>query len=135
MKFVRLMTCIVPLIDFATSRADAQNEQRIRTSDTPRCYGIIAVVGYEAITEETALAEAQRQWAARVRFDYGERYTDLANAQDVNSVCTRSATNESVIGKVGEFLIGQYRKRCKIWARPCRVEDSAGAGILESDRE
>jgi len=129
MKFVRLMTCIVPLIDFATSQADAQNEQRVRTSDTPRCYGIIAVVGSEAITEAAALIAAQRAWRARVRFDYGERYIGLDNAENINSVCTRSSTSETAVGKEGEFFTGQERNRCKIWARPCRVEDRN----LESD--
>ena len=35
---------------------------------------------------------------------------------------TTNSTNESTIGKVGEFLTGQYRKRCQVWAVPCLGE-------------
>jgi hypothetical protein len=92
-------------------------------SDTPRCYGIVTAVGVESLSAERALAAAERVWAASVRFDYGERYLDLDNAEQRNSVCTRSSVNDSFGGKLGEQIVGEsaISHRCKIWARPCRA--------------
>ena len=92
-------------------------------SDTPRCYGIVTAVGVESLLPDRALAAAERVWAANVRFDYGERYLDLENAEQRNSVCTRSSVNDSFAGKLGEQIVGEsaVSHRCKIWARPCRA--------------
>jgi hypothetical protein len=81
--------------------------------DTARCQGIIAAVGIERTSKATALAAAHDAWIARVRFDYGERYTDLSNAIDASSVCTASTPVSPAV------LIKKVYFRCKIWARPC----------------
>src|SRR5215813_10393768 len=84
--------------------------------------GTVTAEGTEAQTENGALVSAKRAWRAWVRSDHGERYQDLDAAKNGEYRCWRSSTNESTIGKVGEFLTGQYRKRCQVWATPCLGE-------------
>lgn len=88
----------------------AQSGEDKGGGDAARCHGIIAAVGFEQSTQEKALIAAHDAWIARVRFDFGERYTDLSYATDANSVCTASS--------ITPFL-KRARFRCKIWARPC----------------
>ena len=87
-----------------------------------QCLHLVTAKGTEAQTENGALVSAKRAWRAWVRSDYGERYQDLDAAKNGEYRCWRSSTNESTIGKVGEFLTGQYRKRCQVWAVPCLGE-------------
>src|SRR5262245_44511929 len=84
-----------------------------------QCLFMVTAKGTEAQTENGALISAKRAWRAWVRSDHGERYQDLDEAKNGEYRCWRSSTNESTIGKVGEFLTGQYRKRCQVWAVPC----------------
>ena len=86
------------------------------------CLQPVTAKGTEAQTENGALVSAKRAWRAWVRSDHGERYQDLDAAKNGEYRCWRSSTNESTIGKVGEFLTGQYRKRCQVWAVPCLGE-------------
>jgi hypothetical protein len=83
---------------------------------------MVTAKGTEAQTENGALISAKRAWRAWVRSDHGERYQDLDSAKNGEYRCWRSSTNESTLGKVGEFLTGQYRKRCQVWAVPCLGE-------------
>src|SRR5262245_8932185 len=87
-----------------------------------QCLHLVTAKGTEAQTENGALVSAKRAWRAWVRSDFGERYQDLDAAKNGEYRCWRSSTNESTIGKVGEFLTGQYRKRCQVWAVPCLGE-------------
>jgi hypothetical protein len=87
-----------------------------------QCLHMVTAKGTEAQTENGALISAKRAWRAWVRSDHGERYQDLDSAQNGEYRCWRSSTNESTLGKVGEFLTGQYRKRCQVWAVPCLGE-------------
>jgi hypothetical protein len=87
-----------------------------------QCLHLVTAKGTEAQTENGALVSAKRAWRAWVRSDHGERYQDLDAAKNGEYRCWRSSTNESTIGKVGEFLTGQYRKRCQVWAVPCLGE-------------
>jgi hypothetical protein len=87
-----------------------------------QCLYLITAKGTEAQTENGALISAKRAWRAWVRSDHGERYQELDAAKNGEYRCWRSSTNESTIGKVGEFLTGQYRKRCQVWAVPCLGE-------------
>jgi hypothetical protein len=87
-----------------------------------QCLRLVTAKGTEAQTENGALISAKRAWRAWVRSDHGERYQDLDSAKNGEYRCWRSSTNESTIGKVGEFLTGQYRKRCQVWAVPCLGE-------------
>jgi hypothetical protein len=87
-----------------------------------QCLYMVTAKGTEAQTENGALISAKRAWRAWVRSDHGERYQDLDGAKNGEYRCWRSSTNESTIGKVGEFLTGQYRKRCQVWAVPCLGE-------------
>jgi len=87
-----------------------------------QCLYMITNKGAEAQTENGALISAKRAWRANVRADYGERYQDLNQARRAEYRCWRSSTNESAIGRAGEWLTGQYRKRCQVWAVPCLGE-------------
>src|SRR5262249_25667841 len=69
-----------------------------------QCLRLVTAKGTEAQTENGALVSAKRAWRAWVRSDYGERYQDLDSAKNGEYRCWRSSTNESTIGKVGEFL-------------------------------
>jgi hypothetical protein len=89
------------------------------------CHALVTVKGAEAMTQDGALKLVKRAWRATVRADHGEVYIDLNNAKDrfgdkgAEYRCWRSSTNETSIGKLGEYLPGAYRKRCQVWARPC----------------
>jgi hypothetical protein len=96
-----------------------------------QCLRMITVKGTEAQTENGALISAKRAWRAWVRADYGERYQELDNAKAAEYRCWRSSTNESVVGRAGEWLTGQYRKRCQVWAVPCLGERQR----LEGDKD
>jgi hypothetical protein len=90
-----------------------------------QCQHLVTVKGSEALTEDGALKIAKRMWRLTVRSDFGEIYQDLNHARDrfgdqgAEYRCWRSSTNESALGKLGEFLPGGYRKRCQVWAVPC----------------
>lgn len=76
------------------------------------CQRRLRTVGDEERSQEEALAAAQRAWMGTVRFDYGERFMDLATAQDVRHSCVPSST--------GTILKGNTF-RCVLEATPCRA--------------
>ena len=94
-----------------------------------QCLHMVTAKGTEAQTENGALVSAKRAWRAWVRSDHGERYQDLDAAKNGEYRCWRSSTNESTIGKVGEFLTGQYRKRCQVWAVPASANATRSTAI------
>lgn len=96
-----------------------------------QCLYMITTKGAEAQTENGALISAKRAWRASVRADFGERYQDLNHAKRGEYRCWRSSTNESAIGRAGEWLTGQYRKRCQVWAVACLGERQT----LENDND
>lgn len=100
-------------------RYDGSRYGRYDSRYERQCLRMITTKGSEAQTENGALISAKRAWRAWVRADYGERYQDLDHARHAEYRCWRSSTNESVLGRAGEWLTGQYRKRCQVWAVPC----------------
>ena len=87
-----------------------------------QCLFMVTAKGSEAQTENGALIAAKRAWRAWVRSDHGERYQELDESKNAEYRCWRSSTNESAVGKAAELVLGQYRKRCQIWAIPCLGE-------------
>ena len=87
-----------------------------------QCLYMVTAKGSESQTENGALVSAKRAWRAWVRSDHGERYQELDSAKNGEYRCWRSSTNESIVGKATELVLGQYRKRCQIWAVPCLGE-------------
>jgi hypothetical protein len=77
-----------------------------------KCEGKVRGVGTQWITEEGALEAAKKDFMERVRYDLGESYLDLNNAEDFVSRCGRVS-----IGKV----LDQVTYRCEIIARPCKA--------------
>lgn len=115
-------------------RWDRDDKWAYRTHDgryERQCLFMITTKGAEAQTENGALISAKRAWRASVRADYGERYQDLNHSRRAEYRCWRSSTNESALGRAGEWLTGQYRKRCQVWAVPCLGERQR----LESDQD
>ena len=76
-----------------------------------RCRDTRRVVGDQGLSVALAQGQADKSWAADVRFHLGERYMDIANAEDIRYECSRSS--------VGETL-GQTFHRCQISAKPCK---------------
>jgi hypothetical protein len=115
-------------------RWDRDDRWAYRTHDgryERQCLYLITTKGAEAQTENGALISAKRAWRASVRADFGERYQDLNHAKRGEYRCWRSSTNESAVGRAGEWLTGQYRKRCQVWALPCLGERQT----LEGDQD
>ena len=77
-----------------------------------RCRDRRRVVGDQGLSVALAQGQADKSWAADVRFHLGERYMDIANAEDIKYECSRSS--------VGETL-GQTFHRCQISAKPCKA--------------
>jgi hypothetical protein len=77
-----------------------------------RCRDMRRVVGDQGLSVALAQGQADKSWAADVRFHLGERYMDISNAEDIKYECSRSS--------VGETL-GQTFHRCQISARPCKA--------------
>lgn len=75
------------------------------------CAGKVRGVGIQWLTEEGALEKAKDDWRARVRYDLGESYLDLANADSFEKRCGRTSIGE---------VAGQVFTRCEIIARPCK---------------
>lgn len=76
------------------------------------CKGKVRGLGTQWIGEEGALDAARKDWMERVRYDLGESYLDLNNAEDYWQRCGRVS-----IGSVA----GQVTYRCEILARPCKA--------------
>jgi len=78
-----------------------------------QCEDKVRGLGTQWIGEQGALDAAKKDWMERVRYDLGESYLDMANAQDFAKRCGRVS--------IGEAL-GQVMYRCEIVARPCKGE-------------
>ena len=76
-----------------------------------RCRDTRRVVGDQGLSVALAQSQADKSWAADVRFHLGERLMDVSNAEDITYECSRSS--------VGETL-GQTFHRCQISAKPCK---------------
>jgi hypothetical protein len=87
-------------------RDEDDRDYRDRCRDTRR------VVGDQGLSVALAQGQADKSWAADVRFHLGERFMDIANAEDIRYECSRSS--------VGETL-GQTFHRCQISAKPCKA--------------
>jgi hypothetical protein len=77
-----------------------------------RCRDTRRVVGDQGLSVALAQGQADKSWAADVRFHLGERFMDISNAEDVTYECSRSS--------VGETL-GQTFTRCQVSAKPCKA--------------
>lgn len=97
---------------------------------------VIEVVGLSALDEKAAENNAQRQWRVTVTHRFGEVYSDLANASRYSWRCVPVSTNETVLGKAGEFIAGEaaVRKRCGLQAVPCKQPMIAGEPPERGDR-
>ncbi len=75
------------------------------------CHAPVRVVGSQWATDAGAEESAQKAWAERVRWEFGEAAMDLNAAQGYQRRCSRSS--------IGETL-GQTLHRCEVSASPCR---------------
>jgi hypothetical protein len=75
------------------------------------CAGKVRGLGTQWIGEAGALEAAKKDWMERVRYDLGESYLDLSNAEDFVRRCGRVSIGE---------VAGQVMHRCEITARPCK---------------
>lgn len=82
---------------------------------------LVRVVGGAHLTKEGAINDAVRQWQSTVRYDYGEKFMDVESARQYRWRCDRASTNETLAGKVGEYVTGGqgFQRRCVVLARPC----------------
>lgn len=103
---------------------DRDDHDGDRFNRASECKPPLARTGGEAFDEDNAKQRADLAWQEEVRFLWGERYMDVANAQRARYECSRSSTNESWIGKAGERIAGDaaVKKRCRLTALPCRGE-------------
>jgi hypothetical protein len=81
------------------------------------CQPVVPRTGEQAQSETAAYESAVTAWRGEVRFLYGERYTDLDKARNKDRTCAPSSVADSVRDKTLAPLF-----RCRITARPCRVE-------------
>jgi hypothetical protein len=81
------------------------------------CQRVVPATGEQAQSEDSAYESAVTSWRGEVRFLYGERYSDVKNARDLDRVCAPSSVPDSVRDRTLAPLF-----RCRLTARPCRVE-------------
>lgn len=81
------------------------------------CQGVVEATGDQAQSENAAWDSAVTAWKGRVRFRYGERFTDFDKARAPSRVCAPSSVADSGRDKAFSQLY-----RCEISGRPCRVE-------------
>jgi hypothetical protein len=81
------------------------------------CQPVVPASGEQAQSEDNAYESAVTAWRGEVRFLYGERYSDIAKARRLDRVCAPSSVPDSARDKALAPLF-----RCRITARPCRVE-------------
>lgn len=76
------------------------------------CHPKRRVIGEEQATTEQAQFSAEQAWMGAVRYDFGERYQNLALAKEVRYTCAPSSSATSPKGKMF---------RCTTEAMPCRA--------------
>lgn len=94
------------------------------------CFPMLEGLSTEHHTEELAYADAVKDWRARTRFKYGERFSLIENANGLERQCVVSSINQTLTGKVAEAVVGSAGQlhRCEVRARPCMAPTSYGEG-------
>jgi hypothetical protein len=92
------------------------------------CHAREDVVGDLANSEAGALSKAERHFQATARYKHGERYLDLTNARGYRKRCDRASTNETIVGKLTEAVVGDagVQYRCFVSAQPCKANLDQG---------
>jgi hypothetical protein len=102
-------------------RGDRQRRWKVRhvpvASGDARCQPLVPATGDQAQSEDSAYESAITSWRGEVRFLYGERFSDLKKARDLDRTCAPSSVPDSARDRALAPLF-----RCRISARPCRVE-------------
>ena len=92
------------------------------------CFPMLEGLSGEHHSEEAAYTDAVRDWRARTRFKYGERFSILANATGLARQCVQSSVNQTITGRVAEAVGGSAGQlhRCEIRAWPCMAPTAYG---------
>lgn len=103
--------------------------QRDMLSDV-QCFPMLEGLSTEHHTEDAAYADAVKDWRARTRFKYGERFSEIANANGLERQCIVSSINQTITGRVAEAVVGSAGQlhRCEVRARPCMAPTNYGEG-------
>jgi hypothetical protein len=81
------------------------------------CQPVVPATGEQAQSEGNAYESAITAWRGEVRFLYGERFSDISKSRGLDKTCAPSSVPDSLRDKANPPLY-----RCRISARPCRVE-------------
>jgi hypothetical protein len=90
----------------------------VRPKARGQCLERVSVVGSQWANEQGAEESAQKAFMEAVRWESGEQWMEIANADGYVKRCSRSSIGE---------LAGQTLHRCKVSARPCRPDIEFGA--------
>lgn len=82
-----------------------------RPDEVVRCLFPVRVVGSQDLRESAAEDSAKKAWAEHVRWNFGESFMGIENAQDYQKRCSRSSIGEAM---------GAVLNRCEVSAKPCR---------------
>ncbi len=93
-------------------RSEARADAKSKDDNGGKCVDKVRGLGTQWIGTQGALDAAKKDWMERVRYDHGESYIDMTNAQDFVSRCGRTSIGE---------IAGQVTYRCEILARPCKA--------------
>lgn len=102
--------------------------QRDELSDVT-CFPMLEGLSGEHHSEDAAYTDAVRDWRARTRFKYGERFALLDHANGLERQCVQSSVNQTITGRVAEAVGGSAGQlhRCEIRARPCMAPTAFGS--------
>lgn len=103
-------------------REERREERREATfvEERRECLGIRRAIGEEAISQEKAIAAADRAWETAVSYDHGRRYMDLLNARNVLHTCSRGQPEGVGVVKRLATKAGAYATVCTTEAQPCK---------------
>jgi hypothetical protein len=117
-KYLALYAGVLVALAFVASgaRSDEYRRGKMRYYAAPEeperiCAGKVRGLGTQWIGEAGALEAAKKDWMERTRYDLGEAYIDLSNAEDFVRRCGRTSIGE---------VAGNVMHRCEIIARPCK---------------
>jgi hypothetical protein len=99
---------------------ERDNVRLYRSEELVCAPGPVRGLGTQWIGQEGALDAAKKDFMERVRYDLGESYLDLKNAQDPITRCGRVSVGE---------VAGQVLYRCEIRAIPCKPKFNEGAVV------
>lgn len=87
----------------------------------PRCKPWISAIGDSAKSEAAAKLEAQKSWKGVVQFEMGNKYLDLANAEDLEFQCGPSSVPRfgGLVESAASKFLPIESMTCKLSARPC----------------